>query len=485
MSMVQQHAMNRVSWLPPSVSAAVTCELVELCNKVPPDTEVTLLCERPSAGSWKNVAALLRAAGERLKAIPIAQIIDAIDCAAIKWCNPAWPERIACRDRVVQFTGFSPEVVDRSFDLELRNYRADSLWRVLHREIGDPAVLDGAVFDMNLRGYTTAVGPNLVATILSGNVPGLPALSIVRVLLAKAPLIAKVASGEPCFAAEFVRSLHKISPMLGDALLITYWRSDETELLREVTTEVDTVIAYGGITAIEALRAVLPPSVRLLEHSHKLSVGYITRDHLALKQLWLAKAIAIDISTFNQQACIAPQAYFIQDEAGTVASFATTVATAMDALSRQLPLGTLSLSCAAAVRLARLHNSWITTIEENTALEHDQGLDFTVTTAATLGKYEPIGNRFLYLIPVSGIDDVVAQLSLWRSHLQNVGLGCEPTELTPLLHQFARIGVSRICSPGRMAEPSMMWCHDGRTCVAELLRWCDLEMHDLIPKHES
>ncbi len=477
--------MNSISWIPPSVSAAVTSELVELCTKVPPDKEVALLYERPHAGSWKRAAVLLRKAGERLKAMPIAQIIDAIDCAATKWCNPAWPERIACRDRVAQFTGFSPEVVDRSFDLELRNYRADSLWRVLRREIGDPGVLDGAVFDINLWGYTTAVGPNLVAAILSGNVPGLPALSIVRVLLAKAPMIAKVASGEPCFAAEFVRSLHKISPVLGDALLVTYWRSDETEQLREVTTEVDTVIAYGGIPALKALRAVLPPSVRLLEHSHKLSVGYITRDHLALEQSRLAKAIAIDISTFNQQACITPQAYFIQDEAGTVASFATMVAAALEAMSRKLPLGTLSLSCAAAVRLARLDNSWVTAIDANTSLEHDKGLEFTVTTAATLGQYESIRNRFLCLIPVSGIDDVVAQLAPWRSHLQNVGLGCEPTELTPLLHQFSRIGVSRICSPGRMAEPSMMWCHDGRTCVAELLRWCDVEMHELIPKHES
>jgi hypothetical protein len=28
-----------------------------------------------------------------------------------------------------------------------------------------------------------------------------------------------------------------------------------------------------------------------------------------------------------------------------------------------------------------------------------------------------------------------------------------------------------------MFKPSMIWRHDGQSCIAALVRWCDIEMH--------
>ena len=39
----------------------------------------------------------------------------------------------------------------------------------------------------------------------------------------------------------------------------------------------------------------------------------------------------------------------------------------------------------------------------------------------------------------------------------------------------ARAGVARVCPPGNMGTPTMMWHHDGFPCIAKMLRFCDWE----------
>ncbi len=467
-----------ISWWPSSVPDTEG-ETLNVRTRIPPDVEHLWRCVRPRTGAWASVAVHLRAVGERLQQIPIAQIVDAIDQTAHRWGDASWSTRRVIRDEIVAATGFSSEAVDRSFDVELKNYRADSLWRTLRREFGNPALLDTYHADTNLHGLTTAIGPRLTLAIFTGNVPGLPALSLVRALLVKSPVIAKVASGEPCFAAAFVASLHEALPLLGEAVLVTYWDRDEHSVLQEAAAQVDVVIAYGGDVALRALRQNLPAQVRLIEHGHKFSIGYITATHLAHADV--ASAIARDVFTFNQHACIAPQAYLVEGSIDAANKLAKLIANALANESLKHPLGTLSLQDAIAVRLARAHHSWRASVQSGYAVHHDSALEWTVAIDEQIGAPQGIGNRFLRVIPVNGLSDLIAQLAPLRGYLQNVGVGCEPSELLAIATSLARIGVSRICEPGQMAEPSMMWRHDGRTCIAELVNWCDIEMHQAHP----
>ena len=100
-----------------------------------------------------------------------------------------------------------------------------------------------------------------------------------------------------------------------------------------------------------------------------------------------------------------------------------------------------------------------------------------------LGTPDGIGHRVLRLIPVDSLPQAMDQLRPFGRYLQNVGLGCvSEADLASATASLAKLGASRVCAPGRMAEPSMMWRHDGRTCVAELVRWCDVEMHGALPQ---
>ena len=477
---------DAISWLPYWMSGHRT-ELIEVTTQVPPDGTQSWVCERPRATQWAGVANGLRSAGERLKALPVARIVTAIDRVAARWCNPSWAVRLAVRETVARATGFSTAAVDRSFDLELRNYRADSLWRVLRRELGDPSCLDRPCRNDDLQGTTMAIGPDLVLAIFTGNVPGLPALSLARSLIVKAPVIAKVASGEPSFAAAFAASLAEELPVLGDALLVTYWDRDEQSVFTEVAAEADVVIAYGGNEAIRSVREALPAGTRLVEHGHKLSAGFLAASYFDREGVAVAaRAVAKDVAAFNQQACIAPEAYFVQGSRSHAQRVASAIGEALTAEARSCPVGELRIGDAARVRLARAQQQWRGAERSAHEAWHDDGLEWTVLLDEQLHAPDGIGHRVLRVIPVESLAQALDQLRPFGRYLQNVGVGCTgEAELSAAAASLAKLGASRVCEPGRMAEPSMMWRHDGRTCVAELVRWCDVEMHGALMERSA
>jgi hypothetical protein len=110
-------------------------------------------------------------------------------------------------------------------------------------------------------------------------------------------------------------------------------------------------------------------------------------------------------------------------------------------------------------------------------LWHASGLDWTVVLEPTLGPVSGSGNRVLRIVPVASLGEALQRLRPIATHLQNIGLGAVGNDFWHTAQELARMGACRICEPGRMAEPSMMWRHDGEPCVSKLLRWCDVEMH--------
>lgn len=469
--------MTTVSWIPRWVHDH---DLAHFTISQQDGAGVRYRCARPQGERWPAIGDGLRRAGAALRAIPIAAIVAAIDHVAERWSDPAWPARQMARAQLSRATGFSLAAVDRSLDLELRNYRADSLWRALRRDLGDPACLDGFCDDRELEGRTHAIGPRVTLEVLTGNVPGLPALAIVRALLVKSALIAKVASGEPTFAVNFVASLARIAPQLADAILVTYWERGDTESLAAAVTEADAVIVYGSSEACNTVRKSAGNTPVFVEHGHKFSAGLMSRAYLAhYGENECARQIAEDVSAFNQHACIAPQAYIIEGSAVDVTTLAARVAEAMADYARNRPLGVLAATDAAALQMRRATQAWRAANSPDRALLVPDNVEWSVAVDSEL-PHEGAGNRFVTLVAVADLRQALELLAPFARHLQNAALGCLPGEMPAIAQDLARLGVCRLCGPGRMAEPSMTWRHDGRMCLAELVRWTDIEMHDCL-----
>ena len=442
----------------------------------------TWVCTRPKAGYWSDVGIGLQAARKRLQSLSIEHIVESIGQVAQQWLDPDFQPRIDTIERVAQSTLFSPKSVAESFDVELRNYLPVYLWGVLRRELVDPQVLDCFREDIHLKGYARALGPKTTLSIFTGNVPGLPALSMVRSLLVKSPIIAKVASGEPCFAAAFAKTLAQVEPIFGESIICTYWRRDEESYFSEVLTQADAVIAYGSDAACAKIREQVKPGQAYFEHGHKFSLGLVDQAYLEhFGEQELANAIARDACVFNQQACIAPQVYCVVGPESIAQRLAEKTAEALTEYERNVPLGDLLPNDAAALQMKRAALQWQAVLKDKPCLwQSSKSLAWTLTIQSQISSHQGGHRRYLSLISVPDLATVMAQLQpiAQQGYLQNVALGLMGENLTSTAEQLAQLGATRICQPGRMVDPSMMWRHDGRTCVSELLHWCDVEMHE-------
>ncbi|MGC7102120.1 acyl-CoA reductase [Amycolatopsis lurida] len=432
--------------------------------------------DRPRTDAWPRVGDGLRRAGAALKRIRTAELVQAVDRAARQWCERDWPPRRRARDLAAATTGMSVESVDRSFDVELRNYRAASLWAALHREFDDPLVLDEPRSTRHFAGRTMAVGPALVCQAMTGNVPGLPALGLVRALLVKSAVVMKVASGEPTFAARFAETLAQVEPRIGDAVLVTYWARDDYVTRDAVLAEADVVIAYGSDEACAALHAATHARQKFVSHDHKLSVGVLSKEFQRTADPGtLAAEVARDASMFDQHACIAPQAYFVEGDLDAVARLGERVALAMERYAASCPLGHHDPAAVAGRRMRAVEAEF----HAARALGRRTwaGADWLVTVDDGFAGADGTGDRALRLVAVPSLDDVLDQLRPFGTRLQNVAAGVSDGEMPEFAISLARLGATRLCRPGRMPDPSMAWRHDGQPRLAELVRWCDVEMH--------
>ncbi|WP_433273929.1 acyl-CoA reductase [Actinosynnema sp. CS-041913] len=418
---------------------------------------------------WAATGDGLRRAHGRLRELPVRRIVEAIDVVAERWSKRDFPERRAAVDAATQVTGMSSETVDRALDAEVGNLRTGSLIAALERELGDPEVLDG------FRGGATAVGPRTALAVFSGNVPGLPARSLVRALLVKAAVIAKIPAKEPNFTAAFLRTLHDVEPRLADAVVATYWDRDDDATLSAALEQADAVIAYGSDQACAAIRAKVAPHQIYEEHGHKLSFGVVSdayfRRHGPAE---VARRIAADCSDFDQHACLSPQVYLVVAEHAR--AIAEHVADAMRRAAADCPAGIVGHHDATVLQHRRLIAEWRAasspTGEVWAAVD---GLEWTVVLDDTLLPLSGAGNRVSRIVAVPDLDAAVDVMRPYAKHLQNVGLGAVGDEFWRVAAELARVGVSRVSEPGRMSRASMAWRHDGQPRIAGLVRWCDVE----------
>jgi hypothetical protein len=84
-------------------------------------------------------------------------------------------------------------------------------------------------------------------------------------------------------------------------------------------------------------------------------------------------------------------------------------------------------------------------------------------------------NRFVYVKGVTDLAQALQGAEKVRGKVSTVGLAA-PEERTPeLAMQLARWGVTRVCSLGQMQNPPLLWRHDGRPALADLVTWTDWE----------
>ena len=262
------------------------------------------------AEQMQALARHVRAAADRhLRAMPVAEIIDAIDRAMARLLDRNDIYRQQAEAWLPVVSGYDADMVRLGLTGFFKTFRALQLKRFVAEDFANPGVLDG--FQPAAKGGAVrAYGPELLVHSWAGNVPALSLWSLVCGLLVKAPSIGKLASAEPLFAGWFAQLLAEVHPPLADCLAVVWWSGAGDEGADALYAQADTVLAYGGNQTLAALRQRLPVTTRFLPHGHKLGFGLVGATALdTLKAPALARLAAWDVMRYDQQGCYSPHVF--------------------------------------------------------------------------------------------------------------------------------------------------------------------------------
>jgi hypothetical protein len=414
--------------------------------------------------------------------LPIEKIVHVLDEASRRWLDKNYPLRKLALKTIPLITGFSPEIVEASIDVEMESSLREDMWRALSLEIGNPLYLDDFQYSPQLGGYSRAFGPELIVSIFSENIPALPHLLFMRAALVKSACLGKAARGEPTFAPLYLKTIEEIDPEMAECMAVLYWQGGEEEIEASLLEQADAVVLFGGVETCRSLLEKIPRRIKTLVHGHRLGFGVIGRQRLNRQGLErLAEAVALDCSMFDQQACLAPHVYYLE-ESGEISpkEFCQAVAVAMETLNQRMPRGRISPGEASAIHQLRAAYEFRELNGEDVlVLASSPKTDWTVVYEKDPGIFSPSPlNRFIRIFGVEDIFQVPPALKPIGPFLQNAAVAIGDDREKEFIRILGGLGVARITSPGKMSVPSMMWHHDGISPLASLLRWCDMEKKD-------
>lgn len=418
-----------------------------------------------------------RSVQAEIKTMKVSDIVNAIDQTVHRLLDVHHEDRKRIDTLLPIATGMDATMLRHSFSQYLQTFRALQLHRFIAEDFSNPKILDE--FQPRITGgWTKAVGAELITHLWAGNVPGLPLWSLISGLLVKSGTIGKVSSTEPICASIFAKVLADVEPRLADCLAIIWWSNEDVHAPSHLFQQSDTVIAYGGSSALSAIQKLVPTTTRFLPHGHKLSFGMVSTSALSLARAKrVATQAALDIARYEQQGCYSPQTFYVERGAQmSPQEFAQSLASELVALGHKYPRTHLSLE--EASHIANWRESHEFAMLQNASIQvlGDKKDTFVVVYSDIPVSLSPSPlNRCISVIAVDSLHEVIPLITEQRAYLQTVGLATNPETLLALADALGQAGVTRICAIGEMTSPAAGWHHDGRFSLLDLVNMVDIE----------
>ena len=428
-------------------------------------------------------------------------VIEMIAHTADQWLEPENGFRLLALRDGPRETGWSPATLARGLDSFFRSITVESLEALVAQDLGDARRLDdfGAGSAEHRTGRTSlAVGPELLVHLTAGNLPNPALFSMILGLIMRSAQIVKCPRDASLLPRLFAHSLAATESKLGACLELVSWSHDERnarELEDLLFSEAACVTATGSDTMLAEVRPRIPSRTRFIGYGHRISFGLIAKESLSpYSRKRLVRAMADDITAWNQLGCLSPHAYYVEEEAsGSAEALAEELAAELERRESTEPRGTIGVAESALIQSRRgifeLRAAAMASLTErnlNRSLFFDPPATVrlwasTESTAWTVvlnhdARFQPSClHRFIELKPVRNWGEVLRFAEPFRQQLSTVAVAAPDDRLPEMARQLAHWGVSRICPIGRMQEPPAAWRHDGRPALGDLVTWTDLE----------
>lgn len=442
------------------------------------DKSVRMRFPKVTPSLLENIAILLKKNhAQYLQTLSVEEIIGIIDQAAKKWMNPQYPLRQMAENALPVVTGYD----SLQLSLELKRFvwlfRKKELRRFIQSEIG---VFGNIVDDFQPNysgGFSKFYGPDLVFQVFSGNVPGVQIWTLLMTLFVKSTTLGKLSFSEAIMPALFVRTLAEVEPKLADTIAILPWQSG-TGLEKTAIELSNTIIVCGGQNAVQSIRKQTPSNKKILSYGYKIGVALIGKEALvADRYTSLIKAVAEDVTIYDQQSCLTPQSIFVEKGGAiTPKSFAHLLANELQNYQIKYPRASLSESEQMSINKMRQGAEIEALKSSNTMNIVSQGnTDWTIVYRDKVDFMPSPLNRSINLFAVDDLSDVVQSLQPYRSYLQSAGVAVAPNRLFELSNILGTLGVNRVSAIGEMNHVVVGWHHDGGFNLLDLIHVTDIE----------
>ncbi|WP_202024315.1 acyl-CoA reductase [Klebsiella quasipneumoniae] len=240
----------------------------------------------------------------------------------------------------------------------------------------------------------------------------------------------------------------------------------DTTHLGLLLAHADGVSAWGGDTALDAIRQQLPGGCRWIPWGHKISFAWLQPDAVSEKTLL---ALADDVCRFDQQACSSPQIVFVDsDDSAVLQDIGNRLAQAMQRRHPRwqplIPDEKAAADITSAVAFAQLDAVFAGA--DNTLLAGDGWRIIQQNTSAIAPS--PLF-RTVLLRPLPQ-NKVIQTLRPWRTHLQTCGMVAADRDRIHLSQLLLTAGVNRITPVGKMHDSYVGEPHDGVYALSQLAR---------------
>jgi hypothetical protein len=413
---------------------------------------------------------------------PPASLIRIIAGVAQNWLEPNDPFRNEVLARGPEATGFSRETLAAGLDAFFRQLTKENLQALIVQEFGDLHRLDSlsATPDeqkLDRAGFVR--GPELIAHITGGVIPNGTLTSMIFGLLTRSAQFVKCANDTTFIPRLFAHSIYEAEPKLGACLEIAEWRGGSELLENALFAEADCVTATGSDETLEIIRKRLPQKTRFIGYGHRVSFAYVTEQVLSgMNPQKILTRAAQDVIAWNQLGCLSPHVIYVES-GGAVSpeKFAELLALELQAMEQKSPRGKVSSGEAANVAYRRSFYEVRAAHSLDTKMWRSEGsTDWTVIFENDPRFQMSCLNRFIYVKAVADLTQAIQGADSVRGKVSTVGIAATEDRAKEIARELARWGVTRICPLGQMQNPSLLWRHDGRPALGDLVTWTDWEM---------
>lgn len=305
----------------------------------------------------------------------------------------------------------------------------------------------------------------LVVHITPGNAPLLAFCAVIEGLLAGNVNWLRPSSSDQGVTAQLLHELAQCDATDQIAAHVAVVPAS-TAQIGQLCQQANGVSAWGGESALQAIRQQLAPGCRWIDWGHRISFIYLTPVAVTPDSL---DAVADEVCRLDQQACSSPQWLLVDsDDENTLRSIGEGLAEAFVRRARHWPALLPSIQEASEITtrtaMARLAHSFAgvsgqvwQTPDWRVIWSHDQTLGPSPLFRSLLLKPLPRAQACEVLLP-------------WRNMLQSAALMCAEHEMAELAQTLIAAGVTRVTPvqlihDGYEGEP-----HDGVYALQRLSR---------------